>query len=134
MTPASGNVTVLVDTTGQGASLLDFLLKDSIRDCRGFKREDTSMGDAYDHLRAELAEGRVLLQDPDSSRTDELCGQLRGIVRSDDGTIKETKGSDRAASLAIAVRGAKQTGGQGGNTGSGIITTDTPGVFNTVFG
>ena len=111
VTPASGNVTVQVDTTGRGASLWDFLLKGGIRDCWGFKRKDGSMDAAYDHLRAELAEGRVLLQDPDSSHMDELCGQLRGIVRSDDGTIKETEGSDRAASLAIAVLGAKQTGG-----------------------
>lgn len=111
VTPAVGKVTVQVDTTDRGASLWDFLLKSGIRDCRGFERKDGSMNAAYGHLRAELVGGRVFLQDPDSSNMDELCEQLRGIFKSDDGTITEYNGSDRAASLAIAVRGAKQTDG-----------------------
>ena len=119
MTPTGGKVTVLVDTTGRGASLWNFLRKSGIRDCWGFERKEGKMDAAYGHLRAELAEGRVFLQDQDSSNMDELCEQLRGIVKSDDGTITEYNGSDRAASLAIAVRGAKQTDGQNHKPGSG---------------
>ncbi len=127
-------VIVPVDITGTGAALLDVLRENGISGCVEFKRTDGRMDVSYIELRTVLETDRVFIQEADSPYRDELFAQLRGISRSGDGTMKENKGSDRAASLAIAVWGARQTGGQGGNTGSGIITTDTPGVFNTVFG
>ena len=93
---------------------------------------------AYAHLRTELEAGRVFLQDSNSSNMDELCAQLRGIIQSGDGTMEETRGSDRAASLAIAVRGARRAGGRSskpsGGVNGGVITTNTPGALNPRYG
>lgn len=116
-----GSVIVPVDAD-IGVRLLTDLLDGGISGCISFKRTDGRMDAAYGNLRTELETGRALLQDSNPSYRADLFEQLQGILWSDGGTMVETKGSNRAKSIAIAVWGARQTGGQNYQSGGGVGT------------
>ena len=107
-----GTIVVPVDATGVGASLLAVLRDGGISGCVEFRLTDGRMDAAYNNLRTELETGRAFVQEPKYQYKDELYAQLRGIVQDRDGTMRESKGSDCAASLAIAVWGARHADGQ----------------------
>lgn len=128
------DIIVSVDTTGAGASLLADLLDSGIPGCVGFRRTDGKMDAAYSNLRTELEAGHVFVQDSKYPYRDELYAQLRGIVQSGNGTMSENSGSDHAASLAIAVWGAKQNRGAGNRAKRDIPVTYTPEVLGSGYG